>query len=273
MQEMSTTWLRVAAALYSIGLLHAILTILRRRTQVFRPALTAFTVGVVLHMVSLVEGAVAQGHMPVNNFYESISLCAFLIALLFLFVYWRYQFESLSVFLFPLVFLMTLVGSLGSPVSPWTSPGVRDAWLLVHVVLVLLGYAALLLMAVASIVYLIQERRLKSKSRQVVFDKLPPLGTLDEIISWSMAIGFVLITLSVIAGSTWAFIESGTGWISEPKIGISLFTWALYLAMVFLRVSAGWRGRKAAFMAIVVVGWSALTWAAHAGLRSLFVDK
>jgi len=41
--------------------------------------------------------------------------------------------------------------------------------------------------------------------------------------------------------------------------------------MVFLRVSAGWRGRKAAFMAIAVVGCSALTWAAHAGLRNLLV--
>ena len=41
--------------------------------------------------------------------------------------------------------------------------------------------------------------------------------------------------------------------------------------MAFLRVTAGWRGRKAAYMTIVVVGGSALTWVAHAGLRSLFI--
>ncbi len=48
--------------------------------------------------------------------------------------------ESLSVFIFPLVFVMTLVATLGNPVSAWTSPVVRNAWLTVHIVLVLLGY-------------------------------------------------------------------------------------------------------------------------------------
>lgn len=268
---MGTIWLRVAAVLYSVGLLHAIVTVLSRRARLFRPALAACCVGAVLHMVSLVEDGLAFQQFPAHDFYESASLCAFLIVLGFLLVYWRYQFESLSVFLFPLAFVLTLVGSLGSPISTWTNPTVRDAWLLVHVTLVLLGYAALLLMAAASLAYLIQERHLKSKKPRVFFDRLPPLGTLDELISRSMAIGFVLITLAVIAGSTWAFIESGTRWIREPKIAISLVTWGFYLAMVFLRVSAGWRGRKAAFMAITVLGCSALTWAAHAGLRDLLV--
>lgn len=271
MHETSTMWLRVAAALYAVGLVHAIAVLVRRYAGLFRPALAAFTVGAVLHMVSIVEEAFYTGHFPLNSFYESVSLCAFLIAVVFLFVYWRYEFETLSVFLFPLVFVMTLLGALGNPVATWTSRTVRDAWLTVHVALVLLGYAALLVMTAASIAYLIQERHLKSKRPAAWFDRLPPLGTLDELISKSMAFGFVLITLAVVAGSTWAFIESGTRWIREPKIVISLVTWAFYLAMVFLRVNAGWRGRKAALLAIAVVGCSALTWAAHSGLRSLLV--
>ena len=63
--------------------------------------------------------------------------------LLFLAVFWRYRVESLSVFIFPLVFVMALVSTLGNPVSAWSSPVVRNAWLTVHIVLVLLGYAAL----------------------------------------------------------------------------------------------------------------------------------
>jgi hypothetical protein len=42
--------------------------------------------------------------------------------------------------------------------------------------------------------------------------------------------------------------------------------------MVFLRVTAGWRGRKAAVMAITVLGCSAATWVAHIGLRSMFIQ-
>jgi ABC-type uncharacterized transport system permease subunit len=271
MYEMSAIWLRVAVVLYSVGLLHSIMAVLGRRLQVFRPALVTFGVGVVLHMVSLVESTVWMRSAPLHNSYESASSCALLIALLFLVVYWRYKIETLSVFLFPLVFILTLVGSLGTPVGTWTNPTLRDALLMVHVALVLTGYAALLVTATSSIIYLLQERHLKTKDPGVLTDRLPPLGTMDELISSSMAIAFVLITLAVIVASIWASVESGARWIREPKIVISLLTWGLYLAMTYLRVTVGWRGRKAAYMSVVVVGCSALTWAAHMGLRSLFI--
>ena len=56
MAEMSVIWLRVAVALYSLGLLHAILTLVRRREHLFRLALAAFTFGSVFHLVSIVAG-------------------------------------------------------------------------------------------------------------------------------------------------------------------------------------------------------------------------
>jgi len=271
MVEMSTVWMRVAALLYSIGLLHAILTVLRRQSRLFRPALAFFSVGVVLHMVSIVEETVWMRSLPLHNFFESFSTCAFLIALLFLYVYWRYRIESLGIFLFPLVFIMTLVGSMGTPVGHWSSPALRDGLLLVHIALVLLGYAALLVMAASSVLYLVHEQLLKNKRRSASFQGLPPLGTLDNLISQAMAIAFVLITLAIIVGAIWGFVEWGTRWIREPKIAISLVTWGFYLAMVCMRSIAGWRGRKAALMAIAVVFCSALTWAAHVGLRNVLI--
>jgi ABC-type uncharacterized transport system permease subunit len=269
MYEMGVFWLRVATALYGVGLLHVMALLLRRKSGFLKPALFAFLIGTVLHFVAIVELATAVGHLPVDNFFECATVCAFLIAVLFLFVYWRYDFAGLSVCIFPLVFVMTQIGAMETPMLTWPSTGVRNAWLLLHVMLVLLGYAALLLTAIASVFYLIQERQLKSKKSIQVFKRLPPLGTLDNLISNSMAFGFVFITLGVVAGSAWAFIESGTAWISDPRVALSFITWGFYLAMVFLRASAGWRGRKAALMAVAVLCCSALTWAAHVGLRSM----
>jgi ABC-type transport system involved in cytochrome c biogenesis permease subunit len=77
--------------------------------------------------------------------------------------------------------------------------------------------------------------------------------------------------MGVVTGTTWAFIEHKTQWISQPAIAISFITWGGYLAMVFLRLTAGWRGRKAAIMVIVVVGLSAVTWFAHARLGVLLL--
>ncbi len=273
MAEMSVIWLRVAAALYSLGLLHAILTLVRRREQLSLVAIGASAVGAIFHFVSIIEEGILKNHCPITNFYEDLSMCTFLVVLIFLFVYWRYKLESLSVFIFPLVFVATLVATMGNPVSAWSSPVVRDVWLTVHIVLVLLGIAALLFTAVGSVLYIFQERELKSKKPRKFYYRLPPLGTLDDLISKSMAIGFVLMTLAVIAASTWAYIEHKTAWISQPAIAISFFTWGIYLALVCLRTTAGWRGRKAAIMTVTVLGFSAITWAAHARLGHLLFKQ
>ncbi|PWU03149.1 MAG: hypothetical protein C5B51_19440 [Terriglobia bacterium] len=273
MAEMSVIWLRVAAALYSVGLLHAILMLVRRREQLYRIALGAFALGAVFHLVSIVEEGLLSSRCPITNFYETLSMCAFLVAIVYLFVQWRYKMESLSAFIFPMVFVMSLVATLGNPVDVYTSPVVRSVWLTVHIILVLLGFAALLVTAVASLLYLFQERELKHKKPHKFYYRLPALGTLDDLISKSMALGFVLVTLAVIAASTYAFIAMRAGWIRDPRIAISFFTWGIYLVMVFLRTTAGWRGRKAAIMTVTVLGFSAITWAAHARLGAILLKQ
>ena len=273
MAEMSVIWLRVAAALYSLGLVHAILTLVRRREHLFNVALGAFALGSVFHFVSIIEEGLLNNRCPIANVFETLSMCAFLLALLYMGAHWRYRLSSLSVFVFPLVFVMSLVATLGNPVEGWTNPLLRQTWLTVHIVLVLLGIAALLLTAGASILYLFQERELKAKKPRKFYYRLPALGTLDDLIGRSMAVGFVLMTLAVVAASTWASIYVKADWIAQPKIVISFFTWGVYMALVFLRTAAGWRGRKAAIMTVTVLGFSALTWVAHAQLGGLLVKQ
>ncbi len=256
-------WLRVAVCCYAVGLLHSILLLLRKKQGLYRVALGSFRAGALLHGVAITDLFLATGIIPVANFFQTLSLCAFLIAVLFIAVEWKYNFASTAVAHFPLVFVMTLVATMETPMGTWTNAVVREGWLVVHIVLILAGYAALLLTAVASVFYLIQERRLKTKKSTSILEKLPPLATLDNLITGSMGFGFVFITLGVIFGITWASIESGTRWMSDSKVTLSMLTWALFLVMMFLRATAGWRGRKAAVMAISVMVCSVLTWVTH----------
>ena len=270
MIESSIFWLRVAACLYALGLLHSILVVVRQRQRVFGVALGAFRIAVVLHGVAIVDMAMASGRI-VESFYQTLSLCAFLVAIVFLLVEWRYKFSSTSVVLFPLVFVMTLVSAMEHPMGAgWPDARVRGVWLVVHILLVLAGYASLVLTAVASVAYLLQERRLKTKQPSALLERLPPLETLDNLISGSLGFGFAFITLGLIFAILWAFIESGTSWIGDAKVNLSLFTWALLLITIFLRASAGWRGRKAAMLALTVITCSAATWVAHTGLGTTF---
>jgi ABC-type transport system involved in cytochrome c biogenesis permease subunit len=274
MGESSLLWLRVAAGLYSLGLIDAIVTVLRRRESLFRVALGAFGLGAIFQLVSIVEQGLVQHHFPANDFFETMSLCAWLVTLVFLAIYWRYKAESLSVFVFPLVFVMTLVAALSNPVVGRSSEAVLSTWLTVHIVLALLGYAALLFTAIAAVAYLMQERQLKRKQTRSFYRLFPPLGMLDELISRSLGAGFVFITVSIIIIIVWAYISYGTSWIDDgaPAISTSFITWGIYLALIFFRVSAGWRGRKAAILAIVALCCSAVTWIAHLGLGSRLVQ-
>src|ERR1700722_5311588 len=92
--------------------------VLVRGTSVLYPlARGAVRIGATLQAVAIVELGRAVGRIPVDNFYQTLNLCAFLIAVLFLAVEWKYHFASTAVAHFPLVFVMTLAAATEHHVS------------------------------------------------------------------------------------------------------------------------------------------------------------
>ena len=144
----------------------------------------------------------------------------------------------------------------------FASDVVKKGWLAVHILMIFTGYAALFLSFGASILYLMQERALKSKSSSGMFSRLPALQVIDDIGYRSLMLGFPFMTLGLIAGSVVAEATYGRIDFLDPKILLSVLMWAVYLLMVFTRLNAGWRGRRAALLAsaafvTAVVAWSA----------------
>ena len=268
MDEWAVLWLRVALLLYSLGLWHSFATVIEQKRQIFLAALTSISLGFVFHFVSLVFDAWALGRMPVSSIYQMASMTAFLITGIFLWAYWRYKYESLAVFVFPIVFLLTLTASLGKPLEPWIRDSVGGGWLSIHVGLFLLGYAALFLTFIAGVMYLIQERELKSKRPRAFYYRLPPLNKLDQVAHQTLGFGFIAVTLGLIVASVYASARWGVSWIVDPTIALAFITWAIYLAMLFSRVAIGWRGRKSAYFAIAGFCGAALTWIVNNGAHT-----
>lgn len=259
----------MAAILYFPGLIVALLSFLRHHPGRFRGALVSFLMGATIHLVAIVEEALEVGTFPANNFFEAISLLGLALAVLFLLCHWIYRFESLSVLIMPLVFLMTLTGSAAGGSASWQIGTMRDAWLTTHVVFIMLGYAGLLVTAAVSVFYLWRERQLKAKILPSGGDAVPPLMILDKIVSQSLAWGFIALTIGLVLGIIWASNESGARWIFERRILIAVVTWLIYLVLVFLRVASGWRGRKAAVLAIAALVFCAITWVFHSGVAAV----
>ncbi len=247
---MHVVLLRVALALYSVGLLHSILTVLNKKHTLFRASLYSVIVGFMFHAGSIIVRALELQYMPLTQRHEAFSFFAALGALGFLIAYAKYRITSLSVFVFPLIFILTFIANLVYDPSNSIPPALQSNWIYIHTPLIFLGYAALFISFAGAVMYLIQERELKSKHHSSFFHRLPALAICDDLSYRSLAIGFPLITLGIISGALWAQSAWGTVWGGDLKIQLSLFTWFIYLLLINYRLIAGWRGKKAAYLGI-----------------------
>ena len=147
----------------------------------------------------------------------------------------------------------------------WTfqSPELRSGWLTIHIIALLAAYAALIFSLIANFLYLIQERRLKSKTHVGFLAWLPPLETMERIASSSLLIGFPFMTLGLLAGSLIAQESVGPAYFRDPKVLLSFAMWALYLVMLFVRRQVGLRGRRAVYLSSIAFLVVISVWAAN----------
>ena len=139
---MSTLFLRLTIGLYSIGLLHSFLTIITRKKTLFRVAMAGIGLGFISHGLSILFAWVELDHPPITDNHGALSFFAFGIVLAFLISYARYRLESLSVFVFPLVFILTLAANLISSSQTPLQERLRSLWFYIHIPTLFLGYAA-----------------------------------------------------------------------------------------------------------------------------------
>jgi cytochrome c-type biogenesis protein CcsB len=86
---------------------------------------------------------------------------------------------------------------------------------------------------------------------QAIVEYLPHRDTLDDLIYKTIAVSFPLLTLMIIAGAYWANKTWGNYWSWDPKEDWALITWLTYAGYLHMRLTRGWRGRRAAYMAII----------------------
>jgi len=258
-------WLRVALSLYGVGLLCALLSLWGGRKFLTRITLPAVGLGAVFHFVSLVENAMLNGTWAPTSMHGLESLMAFVLMMFFFVIYARYETTSVGLAVFPLVFWLTFsASSYAEPTEPSAPIFVSLQWIYIHVALILIGYSALFFSFIASILYLIQERNLKAKTGiSSLWSRLPALATIDEIGFKCLIWGFPFMTLGLIAGSILAEARYGTRYFADPKILLSGLMWVVYVVLLYTRWNAGWRGRRAAYLATFAFGAAILAWAAN----------
>jgi ABC-type uncharacterized transport system permease subunit len=258
---MSLLWLKVAVLLYGIAALAVLPAALYDRPRWRHIAVPATIAAVLFHFVSLAEMLITAHHrLPVDT-HETQTLLGLLLAIAFLVVYWRYKTVSLGIFLLPICFLLGLLPAFRPGQESTAFPLLDTGWIFLHVALLLAAYAALLLSLLASLLYLIQERRLKQKSPTLTW--LPPLETTDQIALKSLLFGLPCMTAGLLIGSLIAQVTVGASYFRDPKILLAFAMWLVYIAMIYIRRHSGLRGRRAVYLSSFVFFIVLAVWAAN----------
>jgi cytochrome c-type biogenesis protein CcsB len=206
--------------------------------------------GIASHGGAIVVRSVLAAHLAVTTFDEALSFLAFLLVGVFLIVQLRRPLLALGAVVSPLAFGLTLATVANYQHAQPLPLELQSPWRPVHIVLAFLGDAVFALAFSASLLYLVQERRLKARHGRGFLRGMPSLETLDRVNHSCLVWGLMLLTLGIVTGIVWAHRTWGGAWSTDPKLILSAVTWIIYVVLLQGRMTAGWRGRRAATLTI-----------------------
>lgn len=237
----------------------ALAHLIQRRETTYRAASLLTQAGWVVHTLALVVRWVERGRPPLGTLVEAMSVVGWAAVLFTLWAERQYRVKVLGAFVLPLVTVFGVSSAWLPSGLVGLAPALRNAWIWVHVTLAMLGISAFVLNFAGGLMYLLQERQLKAKRPGALYYRLPSLETLDRMTYRTLTLGFPFLTLGLFLGALWARTAWGGLFTFDPLVIFSFVAWLVYAATLSGRAVAGWRGRRAAYCAVVGFGVLLLT--------------
>ena len=215
---------------------------------------------------------IISGHFPISNLYESLYFLTWGISMGQLIIEREYKSPIIPSVAIPVELLTVAFACFVLPdelkLSSNLVPALRSSWLIMHVSVVMLSYAALIIGSLlsASVLFINTNKPLQIRSSSMGIGGFRisnnySLDNLDDPMKFSLSeeldtlsyrsilIGFVLLTLGLISGAVWANEAWGTWWSWDPKETWAFISWLFYAAYLHMRISKGWQGRRPALLA------------------------
>ncbi|GGY04838.1 c-type cytochrome biogenesis protein CcsB [Streptomyces djakartensis] len=208
--------------------------------------------------------ALSVERAPWGNMYEfNITFSTVAVGVYLLLLALRKNVRWLGLFLITTVLLdLGLAVTVLYTASDQLVPALHSYWLYIHVSTAIFCGAVFYVGAVSTVLYLFKdsyENKLATGGRPGTFatsvlERLPSSASLDKFSYRVNAAVFPLWTFTIIAGAIWAGDAWGRYWGWDPKETWSFITWVAYAGYLHARATAGWKGRKAAYLALLAFG-------------------
>jgi len=196
-----------------------------------------------------------SGHFPLSNLYESLIFLAWALSFVHIFLEKTMPTREniVGIIFSPLLLFISGFAALSLPtqmqeITPLI-PALKSNWLMMHVSIMMLSYAALLAGSLMAVVFLILPKKqlpnLVSQSNQSLSE------ILDQLSYRTLGVGFPLLTLGILSGAVWANEAWGSYWSWDPKETWALITWFIFAIYLHLRITYGWQGKRPAILASI----------------------
>jgi ABC-type uncharacterized transport system permease subunit len=256
---MPVPFLPIALIAYIVGVFLASLSLAYRFTAPRVAAAAVFAVAWVAHLGAVANRGMTTGRFPLTNGAEYLLFLGFAVMTLHLLVWFVWRVYVAGVVLPPLAALATFGALALLPAG--TSPPIDSprGWFLFHTTVSTLGMATLIVALAMSLIYLIQDRALKSRRTLRLLEKLPPLDRCDHVGFQALVLGFVLLTVGIATGVIVNESVHERIWVPGIKQYLALSAWIIFASVLVARFKLGFRGRKSAYLTITGVTLGLMT--------------
>jgi cytochrome c-type biogenesis protein CcsB len=238
-----TTLFDIAFVAYLLAVVSAAIAVFSTRKLAGAVSVAWLAAGAVVQTAYIAVRWMEAGRAPFSNMFESLVLFAWAVAVVYLVIRARINLPPLGAAASLLVVLVLAYASaFESDIKP-LMPALQSNWLSVHVFTCFLGYSAFAISFLSAIGYLVVSRAGSAAPEET-------RDSMDLVTAKTIAFGFLFLTVGIITGAVWANSAWGTYWSWDPKETWSLVTWLIYAVYLHCRYMHGWRGRRAAWIAV-----------------------
>lgn len=203
-----------------------------------------FLAGFALSTVYLVTRGIRAGRLPLSNQFEFAAALSWGIAVMLIFLHYHYQAEWIDAAAIAMTFLILSYAALQPREITELMPALRSAWFCFHIGSAAFSYAAFMLAGAAGVRYILTAKKNPEDER---------LETMDYFIYRLIAVGLLLLTITILSGAIWAEEAWSAFWTWDPKEVWALITWILYSVYLHLRLGRKKTGTFMAWYAVIAV--------------------
>nr|YP_010142126.1 cytochrome c biogenesis protein [Muntingia calabura]QQK92371.1 cytochrome c biogenesis protein [Muntingia calabura] len=227
-----------------------------------------------------------SGHFPLSDLYESLIFLSWSFSILHMLYYFKKQKNDLSAITAPSAILTQCFATSGFLTGIHQSeilvPALQSQWLMMHVSMMILGYAALLCGSLLSITLLVitfrkgikifvqranllnysfslSEIQYMNKSNNdlqkiyfLSYKNYYRYQLTQQLDHWSyrlIGLGFIFLTIGILSGAVWANEAWGSYWNWDPKETWAFITWTIFAIYLHTRTNKNFEGVNSALVA------------------------